>query len=198
MKPGHLLSALALSALSLSSFAAPTIYTSSAAFLNQVLPGSYTENFDGLSTPPSGPAAFSNGLFSYTVSAPLDLYASGTFLGTNQIDDPLTITFTSGNVAAIGANFFATNIADDFQSVQISLLLSDGTVETFTPTSEADSYRGFVADAFITSLTISGPGQSLYAALDNLTVGTVPEPASFALVGLALAGLAATKRRRVI
>lgn len=198
MKPAHLFSAVALSVLSATAFAAPTIYSSSAAFLDKVLPGAYTENFDGLSVPPPGPAAFSNGLFSYTVFATSDLWASGTFLGTNQIDESLTITFTSNNVRAVGGNFFASDIADAFQSVEISLLLNDGTTETFTPATLSDSYRGFVSDSFITSLTISAPGASLYAGLDNLTVGTVPEPASFALVGLALAGLAATQRRRVI
>jgi PEP-CTERM motif len=65
----------------------------------------------------------------------------------------------------------------------------------FTPSTLADSYRGFLADTFITSLVISGPGPALYATLDNLTVGTVPEPASLALVGLAFAGLAASRRR---
>lgn len=195
MKPSHLLTALAIGFMSTTSFAAATtVYTSSTQFLDRVAPGAYTENFDGLSNP--SPTAFSGGLFAYTVTSPADLYASGDFLGTNLPDAPLTITFSSGNVHAIGANFFASNFSDEFQSVLISLLLSDGTVAAFTPTSVADSYRGFVSDTAITSLTISPPGISLYAGLDNLTVGTLPEPASLALVGLALAGLAAARRRR--
>ena len=83
--------------------------------------------------------------------------------------------------------------------LQVGWTLSDGTFEAFTPTSFATAYRGFVSDLAITSLVIGGPGQSLYAGLDNLTVGAaaVPEPASWALVGLALAGIAASRRRTV-
>lgn len=202
MQPAYrILSAAALAFASVASFASTTTYTSSSAFLSNVAPGAYLESFDGLSDPPPGPASFSGGGFSYSASAPSDIYLAGGFLGASQIDEALTISFTSGNVKAIGANFFATDINDDFQAVRVVITLGDGTVEDFTPSSISETYRGFISTSFITSLIISGPGASLYAGLDNLTVGTsgriidVPEPTSALLVGLGMAGLLISRRR---
>jgi hypothetical protein len=196
MQTAHkLLSAVTLALLSASSFAVTTVYTSSASFLAQVAAGSYTQNFNGLVDPPAGPVAFSGGGFGYSASAPSSIYLAGGFLGTSLPNEALTLTFTSGSIRAIGANFYATNISDAFQAVALTINLSDGTAYTFTPTTLTDSYRGFVSTVAITSLVISAPGVSLYAGLDNLTVGTVPEPAGWALMGLGLAGVLAARRR---
>jgi hypothetical protein len=198
-----ILAFLALSAALITPSHADVVYTSSASFLAQVAAGSYTNNFDGLSNPAPGSVAFSGGGFSYSAFAPSDIYLEGGFLGTSQIDEALTITFDNGNVFAVGANFFAVDIQDDFQQVSLTLTLSNGTTETFTPNSLVDSYRGFISDFAITSLIISGPGASLYAGLDNLTVGmelvtgTVPEPGSWALLALGLAGFLVVRRRTV-
>lgn len=207
MKPvHHLLSAVALAALSASTLAATSTYTTSGAFLANVQPGFYTEDFTSLGRPgPSSPIAFSSGGFTYTISAPGDLYANG-FLGTNTEYDQLTIDFTSGNVTAVGANFYATIFGDAFFQAEMNIGLSDGTNVSFTPSSVNDSYRGFTSDIAITSLklTVSNVSfNSLYAGLDNLTVGTttrdnpIPEPTSVLLAGLALAGLLVARRRTV-
>lgn len=197
MKFAHqFISAVALACLSASSLAT-TVYTSSASFLARVEPGSYTENFDGLGIPPPGPVAFSGGGFAYTISAPNDVYASGAFVGTSLPGDALTVNFSGGNVTAVGANFFAVDFGDAFQSMLMTITLSDGTVETFTPTSIGDSYRGFTSQVGFSSLVLSAPGGTNYAALDNLTVGTaIPEPASWSLAGLALAGVFVARHRK--
>jgi hypothetical protein len=195
----RLLSAFALTCLSVPSFAATTVYTSASAFLSQLSPGAYSESFTGLGNPPAGPAAFSGGGFSYSASAPGDIYLAGGFLGTSQIDEALVITFTGGNVTAVGANFYATDISDAFQAVPITVTLSDGTVQTFTPASESASFLGFTSTTAITSLVIGRPGPSLYAGLDNLTVGAVaavPEPGRWAMFALGAAGLLLARRRR--
>jgi hypothetical protein len=199
MQPAYrVLPALALACLSASSFAVTTTYTSSAAFLAQVTAGAYSESFDGLANPPAGPVSFGGGSFAYSAFATSDIYLAGGFLGTNQINEALTINFTSGNVTAVGANFYTTDISDAFQAVSVTVTLSDGTVQTFTPSDIASSYRGFVSTLPISSLVISAPGQALYAGLDNLTVGVaaVPEPAHWLLMSLGVAGLLIVRRRQ--
>ncbi len=208
MQPAvRLLCAAALSLASASAFTATSITDTPAAFLAQVAPGYYTESFDGLASPPSGPVAFAAGGFAYTASAPGDIYLGGDFLGAAMDDVALTIDFTSGNVTALGANFFASDFFDGFQAASITLTLGDGTVEVFTPASAADSFRGFVSDVAITTLVVRAPAflstgfgdVVLYAGLDNLTVGVatvVPEPTSGVLMALGLAGLLLARRRR--
>lgn len=189
----RLAATIALVASALPALAGVTTYTSSAQFLAALAPGAYTETF---TLPPVvPPSAYSNGVFGYTVSAPNGLFTLGTDVGTNQENEALTIDFTSGNVHAVGGNFYATDINPDFQSVLMMITLSTGDTETWTPASLADSFRGFTSDALITSLVIGAPGQSLYATVDNLIVGTVPEPQSWALAGVALAALFVRRRR---
>ena len=192
-----ILAFLALSAALVVPSHASVIYTSAASLLANITGETFTNDFDGLTNPAPGAASFTSGIFSYSIFAPSDLYASGDFLGTSLPDEDLTITFTSGNVYAFGANFFAVDLSDTFQPVSLTLTLSDGTIETFTPTSISDSYRGFLSNVAIASFAIGAPVQSLYAGLDNLTVGTVPEPTSWALLGLGLAGFVVARRRAV-
>ncbi len=190
---------LGLAALSASSLADTTVYTTPAGFLSNVAPGAYFEAFTDLPSLPSVPSSFAGGGFAYTLSAPGGLYVSDLdFIGTNLDDTALTITFTSGNVSAIGGNFFVTDVADAFQAVSVTLTLSDATTVTFTPTTLADSYRGFTSGVTITSLTIVPPGAARYANLDNFTVGAaaVPEPAGALLMALGGAALLWALRRR--
>ncbi|WP_310389988.1 PEP-CTERM sorting domain-containing protein [Roseateles sp.] len=197
MRTIHLtVAAIALAAASAVS-AQTTVYTSSASFLPNVLAGSYTEGFENnidFSGEPS--FDFSGGAFGYTVAAPTGLYGNGVFIGTNLPNEPLTVTFTGAPVTAVGGNFYATNISDVFQPVSITLTLSNGHVTTFMPTSPDNSYRGFTTALSITSLTLSAPGASLYVGMDNLTVGAVPEPGTYAMMALGLAALGGFAARR--
>ncbi|MDD2880470.1 MAG: hypothetical protein PHQ58_08530 [Rhodoferax sp.] len=182
-----LLALILVSAFSASN--AATVHTTSASFLSALNPGYYTENFNttiGGGTPASG-TVFSSGAFSYNMTASVStLYSGSNLFGVFNNTSSLTINFLGGNVNAVGANFFETNVSDVFLNSSVSISLSDGTALTFTPTSVSD-YRGFIADSgvFLTSLTMAAGGTGQWESLDNLTVGNVarndvPEPASIA------------------
>ncbi len=174
---------------------ADVIYTNKGTF-SQHIGNGFTNTF---TNQPSTPASsYASGGFSYTISAPGGLYSNGDFLGTNNANQNLTINFTGAAVTAIGGNFYATNINDVFQSVAMTILLSDGTSTTFTP-NNANTFRGVTTNIAITSLVLSAAGANTFAGLDNFFVGVsdavVPEPASIALLGLGLAGVVAMRRR---
>lgn len=187
--------AIAFAAASVAS-AQTTTYTAVGPFQAALVPGSYTENFSVPSFSGELSADFSGGNgFSYTVSAPGGLYGNGTLIGTNLPNETLTVNFTGAPVTALGGNFWATNISDVFQPVPITLTLSNGTTTTFTPTSETlGSFRGFTTAVPISSLTISSTSL-VYAGMGNLTVGAVPEPGTWLLMGLGLGGMLLARRR---
>lgn len=171
-----------------------TVYTSSATFFANVSPGFYTETFTGNPGTYDSGAGFSSLGFSYIFDAAggvEPLYRSGAFIGNTYSQQSLTITFTSGNVTALGGNFFLTDVNDNPLTGTVTITLSDGTVESFTTTSASD-YRGFTSDngTVITSLVLSAPLAAQFNSMDNFTVGVaVPEPASIAMIGLAIAGV---------
>jgi hypothetical protein len=200
MRTIHLtVAAIALAATSAVS-AQTTVYTTRAAFDAAVASGSYTETFSNGSINGAASANFSGGGFAYTVSAPgTVLYANSTFLGTSLPDLPMLVTFTGAPVTAVGGDFYVTDFFDDFQPVSVTVTLSNGFSSTFLPVSAADSFRGVTTALPITSLTLSAPGASLYVGMDNLTVGVVPEPGTYAMMALGLAaigGFAARRRKQ--
>jgi len=173
----------------------------------------FTTLTDGV--PLAGAQSFSGvtvgtGPFSYnaTTSGTGGLWGIGTtgspsFLSTFDPGATLTITFTSGNVTAIGGNFFNTNI-DGFELTDtITVLLSGVSGGSVTLPASGDTpadFWGFLSTpgVFITGLTITPPvgNDDDFAAFTNFYAGAVPtggtsgtpEPATF---GLLAAGIAA-------
>jgi hypothetical protein len=196
------LAAAALVALVMPAFAATTVYTTSASFLANVAAGAYLETFN---TSQANAAVFnySGSGFAYNAtSTGLEMYGPAGFIGTSSPATALILTFTGGSPTAVGGNFYNTDFSDSFVSSPVTLTLSDGTTRTYTPAALGISYTGFISTVPIVSLTFSAPGASLYASLDNLTVGkavvaAIPEASTYAmmLVGLGALGLLARRRR---
>lgn len=178
-----------------------TVYTDSASFLANVQPGVYFEDFAGVPAGEAPSLSFSDGTFSYDITAGFGggtgtLFNDPGLISTNSAVDFLQIDFTSGNVTAVGGNMYATDIFFFPVVADMVITLSDGTVESFTSSSATD-FRGFTSGVVITSLTIEAVDglAPAWATLQNFYVGAaVPAPGALALLGLG--GIAAGRRRR--
>jgi hypothetical protein len=181
-----------------------TIFTSSTTFFANVQPGFYTENFSSVSGNFANGLAFSGNGFSYTLdggAGAAPIFASGDVIGNSNDDSEFTFTFTSGNVRAIGANFFITDVNGDPVIATMEISLSDGTTTSYTTNGLDTEYRGFISPGpVILSLTMSAPGTGNFNTIDNFTVGNgtvaVPEPTTIAMLGATALGVGAYWYRR--
>lgn len=169
---------------------AATVFTGQGSFLSMLAPGYYLETFQN-----TNPPTYLFGGFGYTATVSGGtIYDSGSFIGNFNQAQSFTLTFTTGNVTAVGGNFYLADINDVFQSEPLTITLSDGTTDTFTPAT-VDGFRGYATNGtLITSLTMSVSPGGRFNTLDNLIVGAaIPEPAG---TGLLLGSLALGLRRR--
>ena len=178
---------------------AATIYTDQTSFLADVEAGHYLETFNSLAqdTLLSSPINFSGNGFAYTTSlGPFnggffnEGPAGDTWLSTNNSGDSILFTFTSGNVTAVGGNFFATDITGTPSGSSVVLTLNDGTTHTLL-TSSATSFVGFTSLLPILSMSFDAPDVASvqWSTANNLIVGQTaqaqaPEPATLAMLGL--------------
>lgn len=173
-----------------------TTYTTQASFLAAVNAGFYTENFQSLSitgTTPS-PLNYSSLGFSYSVAASTStFFGAGTsgdhWLSTNIATDSITITFTSGNVTAVGGFFFTSDINGAAVAGGVTISTNLTAAQNLLGTTPA-TFIGFTSPVPFTTLTFSaiqsGP---IWPTANDLTVGVmstaVPEPTTWALMGIA-------------
>lgn len=116
-------------------------------------------------------------------------------LSTNNADAALTMSFSSGDVYAIGGNFFLTDINFGFLPGLVQVELADGS-SYIANIQNANSFSGFVSlGSAISQITISpfGVQPNAYVTATNLCFGVVPAPGAAAL--LAVAGLVSRRRR---
>ncbi len=124
-------------------------------------------------------------------------FPPGGFLdGFNPSDRDLTITYDP-IISAFG--FETNNLMPDFD-ITINFLSDPSYTNNFSGIS-AMSFFGFQSSARdIQSVVISGNNSSFGFAIDNHSFDSsaVPEPTTFALLGLGLAGVAFSRRRSKI
>lgn len=200
---------IAAAAMSVASSADAQVntFTNSTSFFNAITASNYTETFNSIPDGGSGfasPTNFSSNGFSMSA-----LTGVGNFYGINTPPDQwlstisvTTIAFTnfSLNVTAIGGNFFNTRDNEAFTNTPITVrvFFADSTSfqTNYTPASPS-SYFGLTYNTNITALIVSnGPPAAEFTTVNNLTVGIVPEPSTYALLGLAAAGFAGFVIRR--
>lgn len=110
---------------------------------------------------------------------------------------PLTISFSSPNVFAVGANFFNTDSSFNIVPGLITISVA-GVSYVYESNGSSTSFGGFISTSgAIDSIKIEsiqgGPILNLYPTVDNLVIGVVPSPAVLALG--ALAGAFGRRRR---
>jgi hypothetical protein len=190
-------------------------YTNRSAFLSAISASNYTETFNGIAggNLVTTPTNFSGNGFSFTATTTNGGINNQLYGLTNGggVDRWITLFFPefglvftnfSLNVSAIGGNFFATDDQGFFTNtpINVRILLSDSSIfsTNYSPTG-FDSFLGvtFRTNVSISALVISNlnsPPQ--FPTANDLTVGVVPEPSTYALLGLAAAGFAGYVIRR--
>ena len=190
-------------------------YTDSSAFFSAISASNYTETFNGIpgANFVTTPTNFSGNGFSFTATTTNggvnnQLYGLTNGGGGDRWitlffpEFGLVFTNFSLNTSAIGGNFFATDDQGFFTNtpINVRILLSDSSTfsTNYTPSGSA-SFLGvtFSTNVSISALVISNlnsPPQ--FPTANNLTIGVVPEPSTYALLGLAAAGFAGYVIRR--
>ncbi len=192
-------------------------FTTEASFLAATQPGVYLNDFNSLPIGSLlGSQSYSGGspLFNYTIASstaqstdlPHGLIGvipagNGTpAMSVNSSLDDIIVTFTSGNVTAVGGQFFLTDLPGKIEAGNVKVNLSDGSSATFA--SIPLGFNGFVTSAsgpVITSLVVHSDVQVIndgFATVDHFYAGAaVPEPTTMIAGALLLLPFGASTLR---
>lgn len=171
----------------------------------------YTQNFGNLvpNTTTDNPLSYSSGVYQFQVNIPgetlvsVESYGGKIAVATMVAAQSISLTNLNTPIRAIGGYFYPTDGAIVNDLIDINIIYNSGslfTVSTNVPSTDIASYFfGFVATnpaTIINSLTVDTPDDQSFATLSEVTISTVPEPSTYALLSLATAGLALHLIRR--
>lgn len=202
-----MLGALVAIVFTATSHGAFTLFTDFVTFSNAV--SSYNPGTISFSNIPSGAFAntsYTNNGYVMNANSPGQLYGetynldpSIRFLSVGgAAADDLFLTFST-NVYALGGWFLSAESTVNPGSFTATIVDGAGVTNIFTnnTTTYANSFLGWIFDTNVASMTLStDPGNDGFpTAADKITLA-VPEPSTYALLGLAAAGLAGYVIRR--
>ena len=183
--------------ISSTTFAAVLVFDNAQVFNAGLLDSSlanYGQTFESY----SGPAAsFTGGTgdYAWKASSPLGVLAQASVIQTLASSGTLKFEFSSGNVYGVGGLFHYVDLTGAYTSGLMKIKLNDGTTFIRSISSQT-TFSGFITTgASITSIELSHIGSTgvTFSAAESLTVGYVPAPGAFALLGLA--GVVSRRRR---
>ncbi|MCF6133303.1 T9SS type A sorting domain-containing protein [Flavobacterium wongokense] len=112
------------------------------------------------------------GTTNLSLSAPGGMYTNGTFIGTNNSSESITITFNPP-IYGLAGNFFVTNISDNVVSGNVTTTYSDGAVDSRTVNSDTETF-GYFSTTPLTSLVLSTSTANRFISLNNISIATNP------------------------
>ena len=107
-----------------------------------------------------------------TLSAPSGMYSNGTFVGTNNPGETITITF-SPSIYGIAGNYFVTNISDSVVNGNVEATYSDGAIDTRTVNTDTETF-GYFSTTPLTNVLLTTTATNSYLSLKNLSIATSP------------------------
>ena len=179
-------------------------YSDQSTFLAELQPGAVLEDFESRSGEAYGVLPLGNGAFTASCTTTANALIVFDLAGNDYLTTgitpqgwsaPITITFTSGNVTAVGGAFFFTSPFGAVAPGTVTLGVSDGTHRGLANQANT-SFFGYAGDTPIASLTISPDATHRFVSLDNLRFGASTIPAPAAGVSALLAAALVTRRRR--